>query len=121
MPGGSGLTGVVVLGNSEELTQPGCRLGVPQVGRIAGGGDETRARGGVAAQKAPYDNSEYTTKYPWMAQVKDLVATGKGLPGVTKQAQLVEIMGRHLSEAVAGGASPQEAMDAAAEEISELL
>jgi hypothetical protein len=40
---------------------------------------------------------------------------------VTKQAQLVEIMGRHLAEAVAGGATAQEAMDAAATELAELL
>ena len=46
---------------------------------------------------------------------------GKGLPAVTKQAQLVEIMGRHLADAVAGGATPQEAMDAAAAELKELL
>jgi ABC-type glycerol-3-phosphate transport system substrate-binding protein len=56
-----------------------------------------------------------------MSQVKDLVATGKGLPAVTKQAQLVEIMGRHLSDAVAGGTPPQDAMDAAAKELQDLL
>ncbi len=77
--------------------------------------------GGVAAQKAPYDNPDYIAAYPWMAQVKDLIATGKGLPGVTKQAQLVEIMGRHLSDAVTGGSSPQDAMNAAADELKDLL
>jgi ABC-type glycerol-3-phosphate transport system substrate-binding protein len=77
--------------------------------------------GGVAAQKAPYDNPDYAAAYPWMAQVKDLIATGKGLPGVTKQAQLVEIMGRHLSDAVTGGSSPQDAMNAAADELKDLL
>ncbi|MER3485334.1 MAG: ABC transporter substrate-binding protein, partial [Chloroflexota bacterium] len=72
-------------------------------------------------QKAPYENPESTAKYPWMAQVKDLIATGKGLPAVTKQATLVEIVGRHLSDAVAGGKSAQEAMDAAADELKDLL
>ena len=43
-----------------------------------------------------------------------MIANGKGLPAVTKQTQLVEIVGRHLAEAVAGGATAQEAMDAAA-------
>ena len=56
-----------------------------------------------------------------MAQVKDLIATGMGLPPVTKQATLVEIMGRHLSDAVASGKDPQAAMDAAAKELEGLL
>ncbi len=77
--------------------------------------------GGVAAQKAPYDNPDYIAAFPWMGEVKDLLSTGKGLPGVTKQAQLVEIMGRHLSDAVTGGSSPQDAMNAAADELKELL
>jgi len=121
MPGGAGLTGSWSWGIPKSSPNPDAAweflkwVESPEVAM------RRALAGGVAAQKAPYDNSEYTTKYPWMAQVKDLVATGKGLPGVTKQAQLVEIMGRHLSEAVAGGASPQEAMDAAAEEITELL
>jgi ABC-type glycerol-3-phosphate transport system substrate-binding protein len=34
---------------------------------------------------------------------------------------LVEIVGRHLADAVAGGATAQEAMDAAATELAELL
>lgn len=50
-----------------------------------------------------------------------MIASGRGLPAVTRQAQLVEIMGRHLSEVVAGAASPQDGMNAAAEELAELL
>ena len=45
----------------------------------------------------------------------------QGLPAVTRQAQVVEIMGRHLSEVVAGTTSAQEGMDAAAEELQSLL
>lgn len=54
-------------------------------------------------------------------QAKEMIATGEGLPAVTKQAQLVEIMGRHLGEVVAGGVTPQEGMDAAAAELLTLL
>jgi hypothetical protein len=50
-----------------------------------------------------------------------MITQGKGLPAITKQTQLVEIVGRHLADAVAGGSSPQEAMDAAAAELAELL
>lgn len=77
--------------------------------------------GGVAAQTAPYENPEYIERYPWLTQVPELIATGKGLPAVTGQNQLVEIVGRHLSDAVTGGSSPQEAMDACAEELRDLL
>ena len=50
-----------------------------------------------------------------------MIASGEGLPAVTKQAQLVEIMGRHLSDVVSGAKTAQEGMDAAAEELTALL
>jgi ABC-type glycerol-3-phosphate transport system substrate-binding protein len=56
-----------------------------------------------------------------MPQAKEMIASGDGLPAVTKQAQLVEIMGRHLSDVVSGAKSAQEGMDAAAEELTALL
>lgn len=121
MPGGSGLTGAWSWGVPTSSPNPDAAwefikwVESPEVAMKRALG------GGVAAQKAPYENPEYIAKYPWMAQVKDLVATGQGLPAVTKQAQLVEIMGRHLSDAVAGGKDPQAAMDAAAKELKDLL
>jgi ABC-type glycerol-3-phosphate transport system substrate-binding protein len=77
--------------------------------------------GGVPAQQAPYENSEFLAKYPWMPQAKEMILSGEGLPAVTKQAQLVEIMGRHLGDVVACAKSAQEGMDAAAKELKELL
>jgi ABC-type glycerol-3-phosphate transport system substrate-binding protein len=77
--------------------------------------------GGVPAQEAPYENQEFLDKYPWMPQALEMIASGEGLPAVTKQAQLVEIMGRHLSDIVSGAKSAQEGMDAAAEELTALL
>jgi ABC-type glycerol-3-phosphate transport system substrate-binding protein len=56
-----------------------------------------------------------------MPQAKEMIASGEGLPAVTKQAQLVEIMGRHLSDVVSGAKTAQEGMDAAAEELTALL
>jgi ABC-type glycerol-3-phosphate transport system substrate-binding protein len=50
-----------------------------------------------------------------------MITEGKGFPAITKQTQLVEIVGRHLADAVAGGSTAQEAMDAAAAELAELL
>jgi multiple sugar transport system substrate-binding protein len=121
MPGGTGLTGAWSWGIPISSPNPDAAWEFIKWVESPDVAMRRALGGGVAAQKAPYENAEYTTKYPWMAQVKDLVATGKGLPAVTKQAQLVEIVGRHLSNAVTGGASAQEAMDGAAGELKELL
>jgi ABC-type glycerol-3-phosphate transport system substrate-binding protein len=77
--------------------------------------------GAVPAQSAPYENQEFLDKYPWMPQALEMIGSGEGLPAVTKQAQLVEIMGRHLSDVVSGAVTAQEGMDAAAEELTDLL
>ena len=77
--------------------------------------------GSLPTQQAPYQDKEILAKYPWLPDAGAMITEGKGLPAVTKQAQLVEIVGRHLADAVAGGATPQEAMDAAAAELAELL
>jgi multiple sugar transport system substrate-binding protein len=121
MPGGTGLTGAWSWGIPLSSPSPDAAwefikwVESPEIAMRRALG------GGVAAQSAPYDNPEYIESYPWMAQVKDMIATGKGLPGITRQAQLVEIVGRHLSDAVTGGSSPQEAMDACADELRDLL
>lgn len=121
MPGGTGLTGAWSWGIPTSSPNPDAAWEFLKWVESPDIAMRRALGGGVAAQKAPYDNPEYTTKYPWMAQVKDLIATGKGLPAVTKQATLVEIVGRHLSETVTGGTDPQSALDAAAEELKDLL
>jgi multiple sugar transport system substrate-binding protein len=121
MPGGTGLTGAWSWGIPISSPNPDAAwefikwVESPDVALRRGLG------GGVAAQKAPYENEEYISRYPWLEQVGDMIASGKGLPAVTRQNTLVEIMGRHLSNAATGGATPQEAMDAAAEELRDLL
>jgi len=121
MPGGAGLTGSWSWGIPVSSPNPDAAweyikwVESPEVAMRRAMG------GGVAAQMALYDNADYIAAFPWLSQVSNLIATGKGLPAITRQNQLVEIMGRHLSNAVTGGATAQEAMDAAAEELAELL
>ena len=121
MPGGHGLTGMWSWGIPVSSPNPDAAweflkwVESPEVAM------KRALAGGVPAQEAPYANPEFLDKYPWMPQAKDMIASGEGLPAVTKQAQLVEIMGRHLSEIVAGAKTPQEGMDGAAEELAELL
>ena len=121
MPGGTGLSGA--WGWGIPVSSPNPDAGWEFV-RWVESPDVARRRalgGSLATQLAPYEDGEVLAKFPWLPQAKEMIVNGRGLPPVTKQAQLVEIVGRHLSDAVAGGTSPQEAMDAAAKELEELL
>jgi multiple sugar transport system substrate-binding protein len=121
MPGGHGLTGSWSWGI--PVSSPNPDAGWEFVKWVESPEIAMRRAlaGGVPAQEAPYENQEFLAKYPWMPQAKEMIASGEGLPAVTKQAQLVEIMGRHLSDVVSGATSAQEGMDAAAEELTALL
>ncbi|MGH2617507.1 MAG: ABC transporter substrate-binding protein [Thermomicrobiales bacterium] len=121
MPGGTGLSGA--WGWGIPVSSPNPDAGWEFV-RWVESPDVARRRalaGSLPTQTAPYDDEEILAKYPWLPQAGAMITEGKGLPAVTKQTQLVEIVGRHLAEAVAGGATAQEAMDAAAAELAELL
>ncbi|MBA3415339.1 MAG: extracellular solute-binding protein [Chloroflexia bacterium] len=121
MPGGQGLTGSWSWGIPVSSPNPDAAWEFVKWVESPDIAMRRALAGGVPAQAAPYETEEFMTQYPWMAQAQEMIETGKGLPAVTRQAQLVEIMGRHLSDAVSGGATPQAAMDAAAAELTELL
>ena len=55
--------------------------------------------GSLPTQMAPYEDEEILAKYSWLPQAGQMITEGKGLPAVTKQTQLVEIVGRHLANA----------------------
>lgn len=121
MPGGRGLTGSWSWGL--PISSPNPDAGWEFI-KWAESPDVAMRRamaGATPAQEAPYANAEFLEKYPWMEQAKEMIATGEGLPAVTKQAQLVEIVGRHLGEIVSGATTTQAGLDAAAEELEELL
>src|SRR5215211_7989609 len=121
MPGGHGLTGSWSWGI--PISSPNPDAGWEYIKWVESPEIAMRRAlgGGVPAQQARYENDEFLTKYPWMPQAKEMIASGEGLPAVTKQAQLVEIMGRHLGDVVSGAKSAQDGMDAAAEELKALL
>ena len=121
MPGGHGLTGSWSWGLPVSSPNPDAGWEFIKWVESPDVAMRRALAGGVPAQEAPYETEEFLAEYPWMPQAKEMIATGEGLPAVTKQAQLVEIMGRHLGEVVAGGVTPQEGMDAAAEELLTLL
>jgi ABC-type glycerol-3-phosphate transport system substrate-binding protein len=121
MPGGTGLSGA--WGWGIPISSPNPDAGWEFV-RWVESPDVARRRalaGSLPTQMAPYEDEEILAKYPWLPQAGEMITSGKGLPAITKQTQLVEIVGRNLSAAVSGGATPQAAMDAAAAELAELL
>jgi ABC-type glycerol-3-phosphate transport system substrate-binding protein len=121
MPGGTGLSGA--WGWGIPISSPNPDAGWEFVRWVESPVVARRRAlaGSLPTQQAPYEDQEILDKYPWLPQAGAMITEGKGLPAVTKQTQLVEIVGRHLAEAVAGGATAQEAMDAAAAELAELL
>ncbi len=121
MPGGTGLSGA--WGWGIPVSSPNPDAGWEFVRWVESPDVAARRAlaGSLPTQVTPYQKPEVLAKYPWLPQAQEMIASGKGLPPVTKQAQLVEIVGRHLGDAVAGGATPQEAMDAAAKELADLL
>ncbi len=120
MPGGTGLSGA--WGWGIPVSSPNPDAGWEFVRWVESPDVALRRAlaGSLPTQQAPYEDEEILAKYPWLPQAGDMITTGKGLPAITKQTQLVEIVGRRLAEAVAG-APVQEAMDAAAGELAELL
>jgi ABC-type glycerol-3-phosphate transport system substrate-binding protein len=120
MPGGTGLSGA--WGWGIPVSSPNPDAGWEFV-RWVESPDVAMRRalaGSLPTQTAPYEDEAVLEKYPWLPQAGEMITAGKGLPAITKQTQLVEIVGRRLAEAVAG-TPVQDAMDAAAGELAELL
>jgi multiple sugar transport system substrate-binding protein len=121
MPGGTGLSGA--WGWGIPISSPNPDAGWEFVRWVESPDVSLRRAlaGSLPTQGAPYEDEDILAKYPWLPQAGEMITAGKGLPAITKQTQLVEIVGRHLADAVAGGSTAQEAMDAAAAELAELL
>jgi multiple sugar transport system substrate-binding protein len=121
MPGGTGLSGA--WGWGVPISSPNPDAGWEFVRWVESPDVSLRRAlaGSLPTQVAPYEDEDILAKYPWLPQAGEMITAGKGLPAITKQTQLVEIVGRHLADAVAGGSTAQEAMDAAAAELAELL
>ncbi|MCD6028703.1 MAG: extracellular solute-binding protein family 1 [Thermomicrobiales bacterium] len=121
MPGGTGLSGA--WGWGIPISSPNPDAGWEFVRWVESPDVSLRRAlaGSLPTQVAPYEDEDILAKYPWLPQAGEMITAGKGLPAITKQTQLVEIVGRHLADAVAGGSTAQEAMDAAAAELAELL
>jgi multiple sugar transport system substrate-binding protein len=60
-------------------------------------------------------------QFPWFPALADSLEVARFRPRIPNWNEIEEILGRHLNEAVTGTAEPQEALDAAAEEMASAM
>lgn len=82
---------------------------------------ERALMGGQPTRTDVFEDADVLEKYPFYDAIGQMIAGAKPVPIFGGAAQMVDILARELSEAVAGGKDPQEAMDDAAEEMNELV
>lgn len=77
-------------------------------------------QGGSPTRTDVFDDAEVNAKYPYAKALKEMLLTSHNFPVFTYTPQLVEVLGRELSLAVAGEKKPAEALAAVEAEMAEL-
>jgi ABC-type glycerol-3-phosphate transport system substrate-binding protein len=81
---------------------------------------ERALMGGAPARSDVFRDADVLAKYPHYSEVEKIVGEAIPFPIMSRSPQVVEVLGRELSEAVAGSKSPSDAINAAAEELAKL-
>jgi ABC-type glycerol-3-phosphate transport system substrate-binding protein len=81
---------------------------------------ERALAGGSPTRNDVFADSDVLGQYPHYVKVQKIINNSHMIPIIPQAPQLIEILGRELSEAVSGGKSAQKALDTVAKEISEL-
>ena len=76
--------------------------------------------GGAPTRADVFDDPDLVAKYPYYPALRNLLETSHNFPVFTYTPQLVEVLGRELSLAVAGEKSPEDALATVDEEFAEL-
>lgn len=76
--------------------------------------------GGAPARADVFRDADVLAKYPHYSEVEKIVGEAIPFPIMSRSPQVVEVLGRVISEAVAGTKTPQQALDEAAAELSTL-
>lgn len=76
--------------------------------------------GGSPTRRDVLSDSDVLGKFPQYVKVQKIIESSHMIPIIPQAPQLIEILGRELSEAVSGGKSPQSALDTIAKEIKEM-
>ena len=77
--------------------------------------------GGSPMQAWLFQDPELQKLYPFYPVEQEMLATGKPVPIIAGAAQMVDVLARELSLAVAEGKDPQKAMDDAAADMAKLV
>jgi len=82
---------------------------------------ERALMGGQPTRSDVFEDPEVLEKYPYFDVIADMIAGAKPVPIFGGAAQMVDILALQLSEAVAAGKDPQQALDEAAAAMDELV
>lgn len=81
---------------------------------------ERALQGGSPTRVDVFEDPDVNAKYAYTSAMKDMLLTSHNFPVFTYTPQLVEVLGRELSLAVAGEATPAEALAKVEAEMNEL-
>ena len=76
--------------------------------------------GGAPTRSDVYNDADVLALYPYYSDVSDILNAGIGMPQVKDSNGMIEILGRALSEYVAGEKDAQTALDQVAEFMDNL-
>lgn len=76
--------------------------------------------GGSPTRSDVMSDADVLEKCPYLETVKTIMETSKMIPVMEDAPQLIEVLGRELSEAVTGNKTPQEALDTLAAEMENM-
>jgi multiple sugar transport system substrate-binding protein len=81
---------------------------------------ERALSGGAPTRSDVFSDPDVIDAYPYYQEVEQIVGEAIPFPIMSRSPQVVEVLGRELSEVVAGAKSPDQAMNAAADELAQL-
>lgn len=76
--------------------------------------------GGSPTRSDVMSDSEVQAQWPYLETVQEIMESAKMIPIMEDAPQLIEVLGRELSEAVAGTKTSQQALDAVAAEMANM-
>jgi multiple sugar transport system substrate-binding protein len=77
--------------------------------------------GAVPPRLSLLEDPGLAKRFPWFPALADSLEVARFRPRIPNWNEIEEILGRHLNEAVTGTAEPQDALDAAAEEMASAM
>ena len=78
-------------------------------------------QGHAPTRSDTYEDPQVLAKYPFYKQALDIVASGESFPVFTYTAQYEDVLGRQLSLAGSGDATPADALKTAAQGLEDLM